>query len=102
MTHIVPHCQILLIRCDLFVSQRLSREHTRCRRRRIQRRQQRDSDRNRGDNHPVERARREGQRVDGVDLGREMNEVVVSAGPRRKVAEREAQYRPDRADQESL
>ena len=64
-----------------FVAKSLSRQNARSGGRRIQRRQQRDSDGHGGDDQPIQRPRRKGQRVDGVHLSREMNEVVMSTGP---------------------
>src|ERR1035438_1926818 len=49
--------------------------------RRVQRGQQRDADGDCGDDQAVERTRGKGQGIDGVDLGGEVNEVVVASGP---------------------
>ena len=64
-----------------FVAERLCRQNTRSGGRRIERRQQRDSNRHCGDNQAIQRPGRKGQRVERVDLSREMDEVVVPAGP---------------------
>ena len=63
--------------------------------------EQGDADGDSGDEDAVEEARGEGKRVDGVDVGRELD-VVVAAGPRADVAEDEAEHGSDDADEQAL
>src|SRR5579863_8901968 len=69
------------------IPQRLCRQNPRSGRRRVQRRQQRNSNGNCGYDQPIERPRRKGQGIDGVDLGGKMDEVVVAARPCGQIAE---------------
>ncbi len=85
-----------------FVAKGFGREGSACGPRRIERGDEGDADGDDGDEEAIHGARDEGNVVDGVDLGREGDDVVVAAGVGDGVAEQQADGGADDADENAL
>src|SRR5271163_1149641 len=85
-----------------FVAEGFGGEGSACGPRWIEGRNEGDSDRDHGYQETIRQAGGEGDVVDGVDLGRERNHVVVASGIGDAVAEQQADGGADDADEDPL
>jgi len=81
VTQHLTYRQICLISHPSFIAESFGGEDACGGRGRVERGEERDADGDGGDDDAIENAWSEGQGVDGVDLGGEMDEVIVAAGP---------------------